>query len=98
MHRVRIAVLSILFWLTAVASPAAQAQTLTVIHNFTGAQDGANPRATHIPSMNTERPAYLVHSSSPAAGRRAPVPSDNRRSGPWPSARPSAIPACAPFA
>ena len=39
------AVLAIVFVLTVVAIPAAQAQTFTVLHNFTGGQDGANPWA-----------------------------------------------------
>jgi len=33
------------FGLTVVATPAAQAQTYKVIHNFTGGGDGANPSA-----------------------------------------------------
>jgi len=39
------AVLAIAFLLTFVATPAAQAQTFKVIHNFTGGQDGGNPYA-----------------------------------------------------
>ncbi len=37
--------LAIVFALAIVATPAAQAQTYTVIHNFTGGADGSNPRA-----------------------------------------------------
>ena len=37
--------LSILFALTVLMSPAAQAQTFNVLHNFTGGQDGAHPSA-----------------------------------------------------
>ncbi len=39
------AVLAIVFMLTIVAIPATQAQTFTVLHNFTGGQDGAFPYA-----------------------------------------------------
>ncbi len=38
------AALAIAFLLIVVATPTAQAQTFKVIHNFTGGQDGANPR------------------------------------------------------
>ncbi len=37
--------LAIIFALTVTASHSAQAQTLTVLHSFTGARDGANPAA-----------------------------------------------------
>jgi uncharacterized repeat protein (TIGR03803 family) len=37
-------VLAVLFTLTVVASRVTQAQTYTVIHNFTGGQDGADPQ------------------------------------------------------
>ena len=37
--------LAAVFGLTAVITQAAQAQTYTVIHNFTGGQDGATPMA-----------------------------------------------------
>lgn len=39
------AVMAILFVLSIAASPMAQAQTLTVLHQFTGGADGANPYA-----------------------------------------------------
>jgi len=39
------AALAIAFMLTVVASQPAQAQTYTVLHNFTGGQDGANPES-----------------------------------------------------
>ena len=39
------AALAIAFLLTVVASQLAQAQTFSVLHNFTGGQDGKNPYA-----------------------------------------------------
>jgi uncharacterized repeat protein (TIGR03803 family) len=46
MRSVNFSILSILFSLMIAGSPATQAQTLRVIHNFSGRQDGANPTAT----------------------------------------------------
>ncbi len=45
MRSLGIVILSILFCFTLAAVPAAQAQTFSVIHSFTGGQDGANPEA-----------------------------------------------------
>jgi uncharacterized repeat protein (TIGR03803 family) len=44
-RRVAISALAIVFALIAVSSPAAQAQTFTVLHAFTDGQDGAYPYA-----------------------------------------------------
>ena len=45
MHHVKTAILSMLCWLVILPLSAAQAQTYTVLHAFTGHQDGANPLA-----------------------------------------------------
>ena len=44
-RRAATAALAMALALTVVATPAAHAQTFTVLHNFTNGQDGANPEA-----------------------------------------------------
>jgi hypothetical protein len=44
-RRVAMSILTILFLLSTVVAPAARAQTLTVLHTFTGGADGGEPQA-----------------------------------------------------
>ena len=52
------------FLLTTVVTPAAQAQTFTVIHNFTGGRDGSNPQA----GLTMDRAANLYGTTSFGGG------------------------------
>jgi len=67
-HDWSFSLLAVLYWLITFASPGALAQTYTVLHNFTGGQEGAQPRAGV--TLNRDGNLYGTTSARGAAGLR----------------------------